>query len=47
MYISAIEAEKKENEFRSSIEGFPKGQLKPTETAEKNVLPTKEGMVGP
>ena len=35
----AVAMEKKEVQFRSSIEGFPKTQLKTTETVEKNPLP--------
>ena len=37
--ISAISVEKREKQFRQSIEGFPKDQLRKSLTSEKNVLP--------
>lgn len=40
-----IAAEKKENEFRNSIEGFTKDQLKHAETVVKNPLPTGDGKI--
>ena len=40
---AAIAAEKKEEEFKHSIEGFNRKSLKKAETEVKNPLPTKEG----
>ena len=40
---AAIAAEKREEEFKQSIEGFNRKSLKRAETDVKNPLPTKEG----
>lgn len=40
--ISAIQQEKEKIQLISGIENFNPAQLKPTETNEKNPLPTKE-----
>ena len=42
MYFSAINAEKREENFKSSIKDFNRRSLKHTETQEKNPLPSKE-----
>ena len=39
VFSVAISVEKREKDFRSSIEGFPKEQLRKSLTSEKNVLP--------
>ncbi len=41
--LTAIEAEKEQQQFRAGIENFDPTKLKPTVTKEKNTLPTKEG----
>jgi hypothetical protein len=43
LFVPAIEAEKKEEEFKQSIQGFNRGSLKKADTDVKNPLPTKEG----
>lgn len=40
--LAAIEAEKEKLNFINGIEHFDTKKLKPTETVEKNPLPTKE-----
>ena len=42
-YVSALEKEKQENNFRKSIELANKDELKHVQTNEKNVLPDPSG----
>ena len=42
--LSAVNQEKREVELRSSIEHFPKGQLRHSVTEEKNPLPDAQSM---
>lgn len=43
MYISALDAEKKEKELKDQVTGFNRSSLKKAETHEKNPLPSSEG----
>lgn len=45
--VPVIEAEKEVLNLLSGIENFDTKKLKPTETQEKNPLPTKEGNLSP
>ena len=41
-YFLVIKAEKNEQKHRAGIENFYKGDLRKSQTVEKNTLPTKE-----
>ena len=42
IFFIAIKAEKNEQKHRAGIENFYKGDLRKSQTVEKNPLPTKE-----
>ena len=42
LFFIAIKAEKNEQKHRAGIENFYKGDLRKSQTVEKNPLPTKE-----